>query len=48
MPTQLTWCEECGANMLVNGGRWCDHCDKELCYECYNAHNDSNEFEGED
>ena len=44
MSTMLTWCEECGEDMHVNGGRSCKHCDAEFCYNCIKEH-ESNCFE---
>lgn len=38
MPTLLTWCEECGEDMHVSGGRECEHCGSEFCHECIEEH----------
>mgnify|MGYP005839455641 CR=1 FL=1 len=32
------WCNECGENMYIDGGRECDYCRKEFCYDCINEH----------
>ena len=36
--TQLTWCEGCGEDMHVSGGRLCDFCGEEYCYGCILQH----------
>lgn len=38
MTTLLTWCEECGEDMHVNGGRECKYCGNEYCYKCIKEH----------
>ena len=38
MPTMLTWCEECGEDMHVNGGRMCRSCSEEFCLGCIKDH----------
>ena len=32
--TILTWCENCDADMHLEGGDSCMECDKELCMDC--------------
>lgn len=36
--THLTWCEDCGDDMHVNGGKACEYCDSEYCYDCIKEH----------
>ena len=36
--TMLTWCEECGIDMHVHGGKTCPKCGIELCYDCMKQH----------
>ena len=38
MSTILTWCENCGEDMHVNGGGTCNYCGKEFCYGCLEGH----------
>jgi len=34
----LTWCNDCGEDMHVNGGRECKYCGEEYCYDCIEEH----------
>ena len=38
MGTMLTWCEECGEDMHMNGGRECQNCSGEFCRGCIKEH----------
>ena len=38
MPTMLTWCENCGEDMHINGGRACLYCGNEFCLGCIKEH----------
>lgn len=35
--TMLTWCEDCGTDMHVEGGEACE-CGLEFCFRCMKRH----------
>lgn len=36
--TFLTWCDDCGEDMHEVGGRECQFCGDEFCYDCIEEH----------
>ena len=48
MTTMLTWCEECGEDMHIQGGRECQYCGDEFCYGCIVEHESFCKIEDEE